>query len=712
MKNGIVSLVVSSRDSFDSPVRAAVVACVAVLAVLGAGGCGAGGAGGTADEPAPDGGPDADAAQTPDADQQTPDGGGEDGDADRDDSAVEECPEQGLGALTFDGVDDHVTMGLAPALGLAVFTLEAWVRWDGNGVAAGSGVGGVRAIPIIAKGRGEHDGDTVDCNYLFGIDEATRALAADFEDLASGANHPVVGRTPLEPGVWHHVAVSFDGSAWRLYLDGAPDGDLAVGATPRHDSVQHFGLGTAIDSTGAPAGAFGGALDEVRVWDRARTPAEIAEGLALTLESGEGLVARWALDETAGAVATDTLGRHPGSVVGATWLAPGAPFLSVAPPSLTPIAPVDGATVSPAGVGLAVWADDLGSRPLTIEFLGRQVDPDFSVVVLPDTQYYARDNPAMFVEHTRWVRTHAAEYNVRAVLHAGDITDNGQVEAQWINADRGMSELEVEGPGYPDGLPYGIAVGNHDQRGGTTRLYNQYFGEPRFAVRPWYGGHYGADNDNHYILFDAGATRYVALFLEYDESADADVLAWARGVLLAHPDHRALVTLHWLIGRGNPGAWSAQGLATYEALRDITTIDLMLCGHIGGEGRRTDTYDGHDIHTLLADYQFIEDGESGHLGDGWLRILLFAPASGTVHVRTWSTRYERWDTDADSDFVLSYDSPAPPYAPIGERVVVSPGSNAIAIWDDLEPGSAYQWYATVESCWYERSSDPRTFGTL
>src|SRR5688572_3405788 len=45
--------------------------------------------------------------------------------------------------LVFDGVDDHVTMGVAPELGLEQFTIEAWVRRDGGGVVTDTGQGGV-----------------------------------------------------------------------------------------------------------------------------------------------------------------------------------------------------------------------------------------------------------------------------------------------------------------------------------------------------------------------------------------------------------------------------------------------------------------------------------------------------------------------------------------------------------------------------------------
>ena len=95
-------------------------------------------------------------------------------------------------ALAFDGRDDHVTMGVARPLGLAQLTLEAWVRRDGAGIATGTGVGGLTLVPIVAKGRGEDDGSNVDCNYAFGF--FGDVLGADFEDMASGANHPVIGR--------------------------------------------------------------------------------------------------------------------------------------------------------------------------------------------------------------------------------------------------------------------------------------------------------------------------------------------------------------------------------------------------------------------------------------------------------------------------------------------------------------------------------------
>ena len=38
------------------------------------------------------------------------------------------------------------------------------------------------------------EGGTVDANWMLVIDDSTDVIAADFEDMATGANHPVAGR--------------------------------------------------------------------------------------------------------------------------------------------------------------------------------------------------------------------------------------------------------------------------------------------------------------------------------------------------------------------------------------------------------------------------------------------------------------------------------------------------------------------------------------
>src|SRR5207244_4339867 len=120
------------------------------------------------------------------------------------------------------GTNSYVTFGAAPGLGSATFTIETWFRRDGAGVATFSGTGGVTAIPLVTKGMAETEGSTVDMTYFLGISSTTSTLVADFEDMATGLNHPVAGATAIPAdGTWHHAAASYDGTTWRLYLDGS-----------------------------------------------------------------------------------------------------------------------------------------------------------------------------------------------------------------------------------------------------------------------------------------------------------------------------------------------------------------------------------------------------------------------------------------------------------------------------------------------------------
>ncbi len=180
-------------------------------------------------------------------------------------------------ALQLNGTNDHVTFGPAPALGASTFTVEAWFKWAGGGATTSTGAL-TTVIPLVTKGRGEADGSNVNLNYFLGIQGGK--LAADYEEALvrhPRSNHQLLAATTVTNNVWHHAAATFDGTDGRIYLDGVLDGTLNVGAgrLPRSDSIQHAGLGTAMTSAGTTAGFFHGVIDEARVWNDARSLAQI-----------------------------------------------------------------------------------------------------------------------------------------------------------------------------------------------------------------------------------------------------------------------------------------------------------------------------------------------------------------------------------------------------------------------------------------------------
>jgi len=293
---------------------------------------------------------------------------------------------------------------------------------------------------------------------------------------------------------------------------------------------------------------------------------------------------------------------------------------------------------------------------------------NFTVIVLPDTQNYVSymndGMPETFTAQTRWIAQNRESLNIVFVTHLGDLVARGDSsEAEWVAAEDAMGLLEDPvSTGMSEGIPYGIALGNHDQSRGsngewTTVEYNRRFGIDRFADRSYYGGHYGEDNDNNYELFSGGDYEFVIIHLEFDREPSPKVLAWADSVLSDHADRYAFISTHHIINPGNPGEFGRQGAEIYAALKHHSNLFMMLGAHVprdDGEGQRSDTFNGVTVHSLLSNYQAYENG-----GNGWLRIMQFSPSKGSVSVRTYSPTINEgaggYLSDDNSEFELLVD---------------------------------------------------------
>jgi hypothetical protein len=307
--------------------------------------------------------------------------------------------------------------------------------------------------------------------------------------------------------------------------------------------------------------------------------------------------------------------------------------------------------------------------------------------------------PNIFLSQTQWIVANKDALNIAFVSHYGDCVQNGdQFESEWQNADAALNQLETVM--LPDGIPFGVAVGNHDQTpvgnaDGTTNFYNQYFGEARFTGRTYYGGHYGSNNDNHYEYFSASGLDFIIINLEYDNSPDQVILDWADNLLTTHANRRAIVITHHLLGSiTNSDSFSVQGQAIYDALKDHSNLFLLLGGHIAKEGQRTDIDNGNSVHSLLASYASRMNG-----GDGWLRIHEFVPASNVIYVKTYSPYIDQYETDGDSQFSLIYnmtESIKEPFSLLTTINNVTSENTAYYSWKGLNGGSTYQWYVEVD----------------
>ena len=530
-------------------------------------------------------------------------------------------------ALEFNGSSQYVTMGAAPGLDAAQFTLETWFKRTGAGVGTSTGSGGIAsAIPLVTKGRAEAEGSNVDMNYLLGIDATSGKLVADFEEGPGGAgplgqNHPISGATVVTSNVWHHAVASYDGATWKLYLDGVLDGTLAVGQPPRSDSIQHAALGTAMNSTGVAAGFFQGDLDEARIWNYARTGAQIRSARNSELASAAGLVGRFSMNEGTGTTVANSAGSPNGTAVGSPAWITGYDFIQDA---TSPTAPANlAATADDASVGLT-W-DANGESDLAGYDLYRSTTTPVSTIGAPvngadliqgmsyadggltngTTYYYA----LVAVDSADNRSAASAEASATPVQGDPLLAGAGDVATCTGTGDEDTADLLETMPSA--GV---FTIGDNVYENGLLSEFNSCYtpswGRPgiKSRTRPTIGNHdYGnnsndgggyfdyfngagnfsgpaGDRDKGYYSYDVGDYWHVVVLNSecyfYPTRCSASTQEqWLRSDLAANSSKNVIAMWHrprWSSGPSRPGITTLQPL--WQTLYDYGA-ELLLVGH-------------------------------------------------------------------------------------------------------------------------------------
>jgi Concanavalin A-like lectin/glucanases superfamily len=186
-------------------------------------------------------------------------------------SPAQTCAPGTRGALLFDGLNDYVNIPTNAALdGLTNFTFEAWFRATSTGP-------GFRTL--FDKGGGSP--------YLIGAFPQVGAFL--------NGNLAIQGGGSVLQNFWRHFALTASGNILTIYLDGQPVGASSY-TGPLGSSGADLHLGAA--SAGGPfLDHWSGALDDIRIWNVARTQQQIdANRLYVLTGSEAGLVAYWRFD--------------------------------------------------------------------------------------------------------------------------------------------------------------------------------------------------------------------------------------------------------------------------------------------------------------------------------------------------------------------------------------------------------------------------------
>ncbi len=280
----------------------------------------------------------------------------------------------------------------------------------------------------------------------------------------------------------------------------------------------------------------------------------------------------------------------------------------------------------------------------------------FTIVVLPDTQSYARNLRPEFGLQVDWVLENRERANIAFVSHVGDLVQNGsRVRAEWELADKVMSRLDGV-------IPWAVALGNHDYNvfnrcGEKPVAYSEYFGADRFQKFDWFGG--ASDSGlSTYQLVDTGWRTMLFLHLEID--VPKATMAWAQRVIDEHPGMPTVVTTHAYLSCGNKQRWqrphcnpkgNSAEITWRKLIRANPQVFLVLAGHSPGEYHQVSINEADTkVIEVVANYQTRRNG-----GDGWLRLVKVLPDEGKIEFRTYSPTRDEFETDADSQFDIEID---------------------------------------------------------
>jgi hypothetical protein len=181
-------------------------------------------------------------------------------------------------ALNLDGSNDYVQSTYSTALNITTnLTMELWIYPTKN-----SGTQNV-----ISKSSSSQN-----VSYIFPrTDDGWNTFSAYF--TFNGTGWTIVNTPYTSLNSWHHVAMTYDGSNVRIYMDGtlvktqAASGSITTNTNPLYIGNQN----------GYPE-FYGGSVDEVRIWNVVRSQAQIQANMNNELTGSEsGLVAYYKFNE-------------------------------------------------------------------------------------------------------------------------------------------------------------------------------------------------------------------------------------------------------------------------------------------------------------------------------------------------------------------------------------------------------------------------------
>ena len=170
-------------------------------------------------------------------------------------------PDSGAGnCLVFDGNDEYIAFGADSPPYSDTLSIEAWIKTTSTGTDTNN---------IVSWGNSSPSNGS---NVQFRTNTTGKLQFGSHP--ADGGWVAVESSRAVNTGEWVHVAVTKAGSTVKLYINGVEDNG---GINSNSMTVDRMAIAKYYE--GAAGEVFAGSIDEVRLWNDARTEAEIRQNM-------------------------------------------------------------------------------------------------------------------------------------------------------------------------------------------------------------------------------------------------------------------------------------------------------------------------------------------------------------------------------------------------------------------------------------------------